>query len=79
VKKHSPDCGKKAKPGVTADNKRVYLHPEAYIDLDDIWKFNFPDCAAICRSVADIDGKYIGERSRIGDQQVDVLFGGAPC
>ncbi|MGA2589963.1 MAG: DNA cytosine methyltransferase [Bryobacteraceae bacterium] len=42
-------------------------------------EFNFPDCAAICRSVADIDGKYIREHSRIGDGSVDVLFGGAPC
>ncbi len=29
-------------------------------------EFNFPDCAAICRSVADIDGKYIRDNSRIG-------------
>lgn len=42
-------------------------------------EFNFPGCAAICRSVADIDGKYIREHSRIGDRPVDVLFGGAPC
>lgn len=42
-------------------------------------EFNFPDCAAICRSVADIDGNYIRENSRIGDRSVDVLFGGAPC
>jgi DNA (cytosine-5)-methyltransferase 1 len=42
-------------------------------------EFNFPDCAAICRSVADIDGKYIRSHSRIGNQPVDVLFGGAPC
>jgi DNA (cytosine-5)-methyltransferase 1 len=42
-------------------------------------EFNFPDCAAICRSVADINGKYIREHSRIGDRTVDVLFGGAPC
>jgi DNA (cytosine-5)-methyltransferase 1 len=42
-------------------------------------EFNFPDCAAICRSVADIDGKYIRDHSRIGDRPVDVLFGGAPC
>jgi len=42
-------------------------------------EFNFPDCAAICRSVADIDGKYIRQNSRIGDRTVDVLFGGAPC
>ncbi len=42
-------------------------------------EFNFPRCAAICRSVADINGKYIRGRSRIGDQTVDVVFGGAPC
>jgi len=42
-------------------------------------EFNFPDCAAICRSVADIDGKYIRNHSRIGSRPVDVLFGGAPC
>ena len=42
-------------------------------------EFNFPACAAICRSVADIDGDYIRNGSRIGEQQVDVVFGGAPC
>jgi DNA (cytosine-5)-methyltransferase 1 len=42
-------------------------------------EFNFPNCAAICRSVADIDGEYIRTRSRIGDRPVAVLFGGAPC
>ena len=42
-------------------------------------EFNFPDCAAICRSVADLDGKYIRDNSRIGSRTVDVLFGGAPC
>jgi DNA (cytosine-5)-methyltransferase 1 len=42
-------------------------------------EFNFPDCAAICRSVAEIDGNYIRSRSRIGDRDIDVVFGGAPC
>ncbi len=42
-------------------------------------EFNFPDCAAICRSVANIDGQYIRRNSRIGDRTVDVVFGGAPC
>jgi len=42
-------------------------------------EFNFPDCATICRSVADIDGAYLREHSRIGDRPVAVLFGGAPC
>jgi DNA (cytosine-5)-methyltransferase 1 len=42
-------------------------------------EFNFPECATICRSVAEIDAKYIREHSRIGTRNVDVLFGGAPC
>jgi DNA (cytosine-5)-methyltransferase 1 len=42
-------------------------------------EFNFPNCKSICRSVAEIDGKYIRDNSRIGDRVVDVLFGGAPC
>ena len=42
-------------------------------------EFNFPGCATICRSVADIDGDYIRSNSRIGKRDVDVVFGGAPC
>ena len=42
-------------------------------------EFNFPECAAICRSAAEIDGAYIRRESRIGDGIVDVVFGGAPC
>jgi DNA (cytosine-5)-methyltransferase 1 len=42
-------------------------------------EFNFPNCAAICRSVADIDGDYIRSQSRIGKADIDVVFGGAPC
>jgi DNA (cytosine-5)-methyltransferase 1 len=44
-----------------------------------IHEFNFPDCATICRSVADIDGKYIRSHSQIEDLDIDVVFGGAPC
>lgn len=42
-------------------------------------EFNFPTCAAICRSVADINARYIREHSQIRNRTVDVLFGGAPC
>ncbi len=44
-----------------------------------IHEFNFPDCAIICRSVADIDGRYIREHSKIDGDDVDVVVGGAPC
>ena len=42
-------------------------------------EFNFPNCTSICRSVAEIDGKYIRAHSGLGDRRVDVVFGGAPC
>jgi DNA (cytosine-5)-methyltransferase 1 len=42
-------------------------------------EYNFPACATICRSVADIDGEYIRTHSRIAGRDVDVVFGGAPC
>jgi len=42
-------------------------------------EFNFPDCATICRSVTDIDGDYIRSHSEIGDKEISVVVGGAPC
>jgi DNA (cytosine-5)-methyltransferase 1 len=44
-----------------------------------VHEFNFPACATLCRSVADIDGLYIRGASRIGESPIDVVFGGAPC
>ena len=42
-------------------------------------EFNFPNCASLCRSVADVNANYIRNNSRIGNDAVDVVFGGAPC
>ena len=42
-------------------------------------EFNFPGCATICRSVAEIDAYYIRTNSTIAHKDVDVVFGGAPC
>jgi DNA (cytosine-5)-methyltransferase 1 len=44
-----------------------------------VHEFNFPECTTICRSVSDIDAAYIRHNSRIGTNDVDVVFGGAPC
>ncbi|MFP4259792.1 MAG: DNA cytosine methyltransferase [Opitutales bacterium] len=44
-----------------------------------IHKYNFPECAVLPRSVQDISGDLIRKVSPIGDQKVDVVFGGAPC
>jgi DNA (cytosine-5)-methyltransferase 1 len=44
-----------------------------------VHEFNFQDCAAICRSVTDIDGDFIRSRSGIGRDDITAVVGGAPC
>jgi len=44
-----------------------------------IHKYNFPECAVLPQSVQDISGDLIRKVSPIGDQKVDVVFGGARC
>lgn len=55
----------------------------AAVELDPIHavvhKYNFPKCKTLCRSVTDVTGEEIRRRAGIGDRQVDVVFGGAPC
>ena len=42
-------------------------------------EYNFPYAASICGSVIDLTGETIRRRSGIGDRDIDVVFGGAPC
>lgn len=55
----------------------------AAVEIDPIHsaihEFNFPECAVLPRSVRDLTGKKIRASTGIGDQPVDVVFGGAPC
>ncbi len=44
-----------------------------------VHEFNFPDCAAICRSVTEIDGEYIRSHSSIDQSDITAVIGGAPC
>ena len=44
-----------------------------------VHKFNFPDCAVLPRSVVGLTGAEIRKATGIGERQVDVVFGGAPC
>jgi DNA (cytosine-5)-methyltransferase 1 len=69
--------------GMSLGFQRAGFDVMAAVEYDPIHcavhEFNFADCAAICRSVADIDGRYIREHSKLGGDDVDVVFGGAPC
>jgi len=55
----------------------------ASVEIDPIHcsahKYNFPMCKTICRSVVDVTGEYIRDVSGIGDKDIDVVIGGAPC
>jgi DNA (cytosine-5)-methyltransferase 1 len=55
----------------------------AAVEIDPIHaavhKFNFPRCAMICRSVTELSGDSIRENAGLGDREIDVVFGGAPC
>lgn len=55
----------------------------AAVEIDPIHcathEYNFPKTKTICASVVDLTGAEIRELAGIHDQEIDVVFGGAPC
>jgi DNA (cytosine-5)-methyltransferase 1 len=55
----------------------------AAIEIDPIHcathEYNFPKTKTICASVIDLSGDDIRIQSGIGNREIDVVFGGAPC
>lgn len=55
----------------------------AAVEIDPVHcgvhEYNFPHSAVICESVAKLTGNEIRARSRIGEKEIDCVFGGAPC
>ncbi|WP_341908628.1 DNA cytosine methyltransferase [Polaromonas sp. YR568] len=55
----------------------------AAVEIDPIHcathEFNFPHSKAVCASVVDVTGDEIRRIAAIGNLDVDVVFGGAPC
>lgn len=55
----------------------------AAVEIDPIHcathEYNFPRSKTICASVVDLSGAAIRDRASLGSQDVDVVFGGAPC
>lgn len=55
----------------------------AAVEIDPIHcathEFNFPNSAVICASVVDVTGEEIRRKAGLGDADIDVVFGGAPC
>ena len=55
----------------------------AAVEIDPIHcathEYNFPHSTAVCASVVDLSGDEIRRRAGLGTQDIDVVFGGAPC
>lgn len=55
----------------------------AAVEIDPIHcathEYNFPRCTTICASVTNIAGDEIRRLAGLGDRDIDVVFGGAPC
>lgn len=55
----------------------------AAVEIDPIHsaahKFNFPNCVTVCKSVVDVSGVQLRRLAGIGNREIDVVVGGAPC
>lgn len=55
----------------------------AAVEIDPIHcathEYNFPYSTAICASVVEVTGEEIRRQANLGETDIDVVFGGAPC
>ncbi|MDP2144959.1 MAG: DNA cytosine methyltransferase [Gallionella sp.] len=55
----------------------------AAVEIDPIHcathEYNFPNSTVICASVVNVSGDEIRRRANLGDADIEVVFGGAPC
>ncbi|MBB6134609.1 DNA (cytosine-5)-methyltransferase 1 [Massilia aurea] len=55
----------------------------AAVEIDPIHcathEYNFPNTTTICKSVTDLSGDEIRKMANLGNSEIDVVFGGAPC
>lgn len=69
--------------GMTLGFEQAGFDVLAAVELDPIHcathEFNFPHSAIFCQSVVDTKAAEIRCRSVIGNQDIDVVFGGSPC
>lgn len=69
--------------GLTLGFEQAGFDVVAAVEIDPVHaavhKYNFPHCTVVPRSVTELTGEAIRAASNIGDRNVDVVFGGAPC
>ncbi|MEB3180825.1 MAG: DNA cytosine methyltransferase [Nostocaceae cyanobacterium] len=69
--------------GMTLGFEQAGFDVLASVEIDPIHcathKYNFPFWSILCKSVVDITDEEIRNNSSIGNQDIDVVFGGPPC
>ncbi|SDP49692.1 DNA (cytosine-5)-methyltransferase 1 [Afipia sp. GAS231] len=69
--------------GMSLGFEQAGFDVRAAVEIDPIHcavhKFNFPDCAVLPQSVQKLTGADIRRAAGIGNEPVDVVFGGPPC
>lgn len=69
--------------GLSLGFEQAGFEVAAAVEIDPIHcathEYNFPNCKTICASVTDVNGSEIRRLAGIGDKEIDVVFGGAPC
>jgi DNA (cytosine-5)-methyltransferase 1 len=69
--------------GMSLGFEQAGFDVRAAVEIDPIHcaihKFNFPECAVIPKSVVGLSASEIREAAGLGDEGIDVVFGGPPC
>lgn len=69
--------------GLTLGFEQAGFDIAASVEIDPIHaaahKFNFPHCSVVSRSAVGLSAEYIREAAGIGNKNIAVVVGGAPC
>lgn len=69
--------------GMTLGFEQAGFDVLAAVEIDPIHcathQFNFPFWTVFCKSITEITGAEIRQKSAIGNREIDVVFGGPPC
>ncbi|HUT35268.1 MAG TPA: DNA cytosine methyltransferase [Planctomycetota bacterium] len=69
--------------GMSLGFEQAGFHVQGAVDLDPIhvecYKGNFPGSSVVTGDISKLSGDVIRREARLGNKQIDVVFGGPPC
>jgi DNA (cytosine-5)-methyltransferase 1 len=69
--------------GMTLGFEQAGFEIVGAVEIDPIHcathEYNFPDCSILCGDVLNLTGQGLRNRFGLGNQEIDVVFGGSPC